>query len=132
MNVVKSNLSNHKTNLINIKYTINKINYSGIIEGEIKDVIKNLKDVINTQIISKKTELDYYIREEYGDYMPSPFSHSNSLDYIIPSILYNIQTYNKKKIIFKICFFSNSKQFYFLDINKYPIYDIEIINLNKL
>lgn len=131
MNVVTSDFSNNKTIFIDIEYNINKINYNGIMGGEIKDVIKNLKDVINTQIISKNTEFGYYIQGEYDDYMPSPFSHSNSLDYIIPSILYNIVTYNKKKIIFKICFFSTSKQFNFFDINKYPIYDIEIINLNK-
>ena len=128
-----SNISNTKinNNNIDIEYNISSINYNGRMSGHINDVINNFKNMINSEIINYYSDYNYYIQEEYSDYLSSPFLHSNTVNFVIPNILHNIANYNKDKLTFKITFYTESKNFNFLDNKKYPTFIIEINNLNK-
>jgi hypothetical protein len=123
-------MTSTQNNQIDIEYKISKINYNGIMSGKLNEVINNFKDVINSQIISKHKGLQYYIQEEREDNLPSPYSNSNTINFIIPNIINYISKKNKKKYNFKIRIFSNTREFVFYDEIKYPTYEIEIINLN--
>ena len=114
---------------INIKYNIPLINYKGTLNGTVDDVTSNLINILQSKIISKHTDCEYYIHGDINDHLPSPFSNSNTIRFIIPNIFYEIVTNNKNEYILKIRFFSNSKKFDFFDNQKYPTYSVEIINL---
>tara|TARA_B100001121_G_scaffold304654_1_gene320560 strand:+ start:2711 stop:3115 length:405 start_codon:yes stop_codon:yes gene_type:complete len=116
---------------INIRYNIPLINYKGTLNDTIYNVTSNLINILQTKIISKHTDCDYYIHGDINDHLPSPFSNSNTIKFIIPNILYEIITNDRDEYTLKIRFFPNSKKFDFFDYNKYPTYSVEIINLNK-
>lgn len=116
---------------INIKYNIPLISYSGTFNGTIDDVTSNLINILQSKIISKHPDCEYYIHGDINDHLPSPFSNSNTIRFIIPNIFYEIVTNNKNEYTLKIRFFSNSKKFDFFDTIKYPTYVVEIINLNN-
>ena len=119
----------HKMNfkkLIEIQYDIPSLNYNGMMCGEIKNICDDFINMIEDQIISKHSDLQYYVQGEYGDYLPSPFSNSNTINFTIQNIFYNLVCYNKKKYIFKIRFYSNSSKFDFFDTQKFPTYSVEI------
>jgi len=131
---LKENNFQHDIN-INIKYNISLINYNGMICGTMKEVSNTFINTIETELISKHTDCEYYVQGEQddymqNDYMPSPFSNSNTIKYIIPNIFYDIITLKINKYIFKIRFFSKTMKFDFLDNKKYPTYVLEINKLN--
>ena len=90
---------------INIEYNIPQINLHGKMNGDINCLSKNLVNFISAELVSKHPDCEYYIQGEFDDYMPSPFSNSNTIQFIIPNILYNLVTSNRDKYIFKIRFF---------------------------
>ena len=129
--IYQSTLSKHtdKSTNLEIKCNIPLIKYSEKIGGDIKEVINKLIRIIYSEIISKQLEYDYYIEGQYGDYLPSPFSNSNTIDFIVPHILYDMFTYKNSTYTFNMRFFSNTKKFDFFESKNNPIYVIEIINL---
>ena len=104
INLPKYTEKNIFKNDIDIEYKIPLIDYNGMMYGDIKTVCNNFINMIEEQIISKHTDLEYYIQGEYGDYLPSPFSHSNTVRFIVENIFYNLSSYDKKKYVFKIRF----------------------------
>ena len=90
---------------INIKYNIPLINYKGTLNGTIDDVISNFINILQSKIISKHTDCAYYIHGDINDRLPSPFSNSNTVRFIIPNIFYEIVTNNKNEYTLKIRFF---------------------------
>lgn len=115
---------------IDIEYSISGINYEGMMCGNIKEITNNFIDIIKENLIEKHKDLDYYIQGEYGDYLPSPFSSANYVDYMIPSVLLNFIYSKLKEYKINIRFYSNNKDFNYLNINKYPTYCIKIHKLN--
>jgi hypothetical protein len=115
---------------IDIEYIVTEINYEGMMSGNINEVSINFIDMIKKKLIDKHTDCDYYIQGEYGDYLPSPFSMANYVDYMIPSILKNFIYSNHKKYVLNIRFYSNNKEFNYFDTKKYPTYTINISKLN--
>ena len=126
-NISNTNINNDN---IDIEYNIPSINYNGIMGGDINEVINNFKNMINSEIINNYSDYNYYIQEESNDFLPSPFSHSNTVNCVVPNILHNIANYNKDKLTLKIRFYPESKNFDFFDNKKNPTFMIEIINLN--
>ena len=127
---INQTISNINSN-IDIEYNIPLIKFNGLMGGTIKEVTDKFINMIEAELISKHPDCTYYIYGESDDYMPSPFSNSNTIKFIVPNIFYNIVTSNRNKFIFKIRIFSNSKKFDFFDTVKYPTYVVEIINLNN-
>ena len=121
---------NKKIDDIDIEYSITGINYEGMMGGNIKEVTNNFIDMIKTNLIDKHPECDYYIQGEFGDYLPSPFSSANYVNYMIPSILHNFIFSEQKKYVLNIRFYSNCKDFNYFDTKKYPTYTINIHKLN--
>ena len=101
-------------NDIDIEYKIPLIDYNGMMYGDIKTVCNNFINMIEEQIISKHTDLEYYIQGEYDDYLPSPFSHSNTVRFIVENIFYNLSSYDKKNMYLKLDFFQIKESLNFL------------------
>ena len=127
---MEQEIYNKNLNKVNIKCIIKDLNFDKILTGEITQVSDNLIKILNDKIIFKYDKYNYYIEGEYGDYLPSPFSNANTVNFIIPNILYNILNYNTQNSIINIKFYSNSKKFDFFDNTNYPSINIKIINLN--
>lgn len=114
---------------IDIEYGIIEEDYTGIMGGEFKTVVKNFIDMLEKNIISKHcNEYCYYIENNYDSYLPSPFSSSNYADFIIPTIFHKLYSSNMKEYIFKIKFFPTSKTMNFFD--QRPQYKIKILKNN--
>lgn len=121
---------NKKIGDIDIEYSVSGINYDGMMCGTIKEVSSNFIDMVKKILIDKHQNCDYYIQGEFGDYLPSPFSTSNYVDYMVPSILQNFIYSQQKKYVLNIRFYSNNKDFNYFDTKKYPMYTIKICKLN--
>ena len=111
---------------IDIEYDIIEEDYYGMIGGTFKTVIKNFIDMLEKEIFSKhNNEYNYYIENIYDSSLPSPFSSSNYVDFIIPNIFYELFSSNKTEYIFKIKFYPTSKTMNFFD--QHPQYKIKIL-----
>ena len=71
---------------INIKYNIPLINFKGYLNDTIYNVTSNLINILQTKIISKHTDCDYYIHGDINDHLPSPFSNSKLSPISVESI----------------------------------------------
>jgi hypothetical protein len=130
LNIYNNSSNNPSNNKYYILYNIHSLNYNGIISGNVNKVTNNLKNMINSKIIDKYHDYNYYIQEDYNDNIPSLFSNSNSVNCVVPNILHNIAKYNKKNITLKIRFYPKSKNYNFFDNKKNITITIEINNLN--
>jgi len=126
---------NNKVNIdntnIDIEYNIPHINFNGMMSGSVNDVIENFINMIETKLINKYVDYNYYIHADINDNLPSPFSNSNTIKLTIPSIFYDIIKLKIHNYIFNIKFFPNTDKINFFDNKSILTYSIEIINLNK-
>lgn len=119
---------NNKNNIF-IEYDIPLINYNGILSGDIKDITTNFINAINSVIVSKHLDCSYYIQKDMEDNLPSPFSNSNTINNIIPGIVFEFIKNNNNDCTFKIRFISNFKNNNIFNIKENPTYDINLIKL---
>lgn len=127
---IMSKSQENNKNIIFIEYDIPLINYNGILSGDIKNITTNFINALKSIIVSKHLDCSYYIQKDMDNNIPSPFSNSNTINNIIPGIIYDFVEKNKSKYIFKIRFISNSKNINFFDTKENPTYDINLIKLN--
>jgi hypothetical protein len=117
-------------NLFDIKYCISRINMNGMIGDNPSKITNKIIDIINQNIISKHKhpEYCYYIYSSDDEILPSPFSHSNYVENMIPYMLDNFLYTDKQKYNISIRFYSN-KHFDSFDTEKFPTYTI---NFSKI
>lgn len=97
------------------------------IDGTNNEIIEKCIEIINTNIISKRTNMNYYI--QLNGHCESPFSNSNNVEHLIPNILLKFMNSNVSDIDIKIRFYSNDRSFDPFEISLYPIYTLKIKKL---
>lgn len=117
-----------KKQFVDIEYSISRIDMDGMIGDNPDKIINKIIDIINQNIINKHPEYCYYIYSSDNHILPSPFSHSNYVENMIPYMLSEFLYTDKQNYNISIRFYSN-KHFNFFDTEKFPTYNI---NFSKI